>query len=381
MDLSSNWSFPTSVRIGKERLKEIGDCCLNSNISKPLIVTDQNLKDHKITHRLISEISINNLSHSLFHEVDSNPNEKNLADGITKLKSEKFDGIIAFGGGSALDLGKLIAFMANQSLPVWDFEDLTDNWKKANPEKILPIIAIPTTAGTGSEVGRAAVLTDTKNKIKKVIFHPKMLPESVICDPILTLDLPKPITAGTGMDALAHCLEAYCSPGYHPMADGIALVGMKLVKENLLEAYNNGSNVDARTNMLSAALMGATAFQKGLGAMHALSHPVGAIYNTHHGTTNAVVMENVLKFNKEIIQKKLDHLSIYLELEGGFEGFIDFINQLCRDLKIPKSLKEMGVKEDQFHLISQMAIKDPTASGNPRKMTLENTLKLLQNCY
>jgi len=381
MDLSSNWSFPTSVRIGKERLKEIGDCCLNSNISKPLIVTDQNLKDHKITHRLISEISINNLSHSLFHEVDSNPNEKNLADGITKLKSEKFDGIIAFGGGSALDLGKLIAFMANQSLPVWDFEDLTDNWKKANPEKILPIIAIPTTAGTGSEVGRAAVLTDTKNKIKKVIFHPKMLPESVICDPILTLDLPKPITAGTGMDALAHCLEAYCSPGYHPMADGIALVGIKLVKENLLEAYNNGSNVDARTNMLSAALMGATAFQKGLGAMHALSHPVGAIYNTHHGTTNAVVMENVLKFNKEIIQKKLDHLSIYLELEGGFEGFIDFINQLCRDLKIPKSLKEMGVKEDQFHLISQMAIKDPTASGNPRKMTLENTLKLLQNCY
>ena len=381
MDLSSNWSFPTSVRIGKERLKEIGDCCVNSNISKPLIVTDQNLKDHKITHRLISEISINNLSHSLFHEVDSNPNEKNLADGITKLKSEKFDGIIAFGGGSALDLGKLIAFMANQSLPVWDFEDLTDNWKKANPEKILPIIAIPTTAGTGSEVGRAAVLTDIKNKIKKVIFHPKMLPESVICDPTLTLDLPKHITAGTGMDALAHCLEAYCSPGYHPMADGIALVGMKLVKENLLEAYNNGSNVDARTNMLSAALMGATAFQKGLGAMHAISHPVGAIYNTHHGTTNAVVMEKVLKFNKELIQKKIDHLAIYLELEGGFESFIDFINQLCRNLKIPKSLKEMGVKEDQFHLISQMAIKDPTASGNPRKMTLENTLKLLQNCY
>jgi len=381
MNLSSNWSFPTSVRIGNERLKEIGECCQNSNISSPLIVTDQNLKDHNITRRLFSEIAINNLSHSLFHEVDPNPNEKNLADGILKLKSEKIDGIIAFGGGSALDLGKLIAFMANQSLPVWEFEDLTDNWKKANPEKVLPIIAIPTTAGTGSEVGRAAVLTDTKNKIKKVIFHPKMLPESVICDPSLTLDLPKTITAGTGMDALAHCLEAYCSPGYHPMADGIALVGMKLVKENLLEAYTNGTNVEARTNMLSAALMGATAFQKGLGAMHALSHPVGAIYNTHHGTTNAVVMEKVLKFNKEIIQKKIDHLSIYLGLEGGFEGFIDFINQLCGDLNIPKSLKEMGVREDQFHLISQMAIKDPTASGNPKKMTLDNTLNLLQSCY
>ena len=381
MNLSSNWSFPTSVRIGKERLKEIGDCCQISNISKPLIVTDQNLKDHKITHRLISEIGINNLSYSLFHEVDPNPNEKNLTDGITKLKSEKFDGIIAFGGGSALDLGKLIAFMAHQSLPVWEFEDLTDNWKKANPDKILPIIAIPTTAGTGSEVGRAAVLTDTEHKIKKIIFHPKMLPESVICDPTLTLDLPKTITAGTGMDALAHCLEAYCSPGYHPMADGIALVGMKLVKENLLEAYTNGTNVNARTNMLSAALMGATAFQKGLGAMHSLSHPVGAIYNTHHGTTNAAVMEKVLKFNKEIIQKKIDHLAIYLELERGFDGFIDFINQLCRDLNIPQSLKEMGVREDKLHLLSQMAIKDPTASGNPKKMTLDNTLKLLKSCY
>ena len=260
------------------------------------------------------------------------------------------------------------------------YADIPVNPNAANTQDILPIIAIPTTAGTGSEVGRAGVLTDSINKIKKVIFHPEMLPKSVICDPTLSFKLPQKLTAGTGMDAFAHCLEAYCSPGYHPMADGIALIGMKLVKDSLLEAYENGENIEARTNMLSAALMGATAFQKGLGGIHALSHPIGAIYNTHHGTTNAVVMKRVLEFNKDYINIKIQKLSNFLDIENGFNGFTDFVEELCNKLNIPKCLKDIGVEKNQLELIASMAIVDPTASGNPRELTFDNTLNLLKEC-
>ena len=380
MQLYANWNFPTHVKIGLGALAEIGNCCKDLKINQPLIVTDKTLFSSEIVQKLKNKLIKNNLPFSIYSNVDSNPNDINLADGIDFLKSGNFDGIIAFGGGSAIDLGKLIAFMACQKLPVWDFEDLGDNWKKANKNGILPIIAIPTTAGTGSEVGRASVLTDKKNKIKKVIFHPEILPKSVICDPDLTVNLPKFLTAGTGMDAFAHCLEAFCSPGYHPMSDGIALMGMKLVKENLINAYNDGENLIARTNMLSAALMGATAFQKGLGAIHSLSHPIGAIYNTHHGTTNAVVMENVINFNKEMIVEKVDQICNFLCISGGFNGFTNFVNELCNNLGIPKSLSDLGVKEDQLGLISEMAVVDPTASGNPIKLTTRNTLELLKNC-
>ena len=380
MSLKANWNFPTHIKIGSGRLKEIGQCCSDLNIFNPLIVTDKNLGVNEITLNLTDELNSLNLSHSVFSQVDSNPTEKNLIQGLEVLKKGGFDGIIAFGGGSALDLGKLMAFMIAQDLPVWEFEDSSENWKKATTKGILPIIAIPTTAGTGSEVGRAGVLTDSVNKIKKVIFHPEMLPKSVICDPNLCLKLPQKLTAGTGMDAFAHCLEAYCSPGYHPMADGIALIGMKLVKDNLLEAYKNGENIEARTNMLSAALMGATAFQKGLGAIHALSHPIGAIYNTHHGTTNAVVMKKVLNFNKDYIHDKIQKLSIYLDIKNGFNGFTDFVDDLCNDLNIPVCLKDIGVEENQIELIASMAIVDPTASGNPRELTFNNTLNLLKGC-
>ena len=381
MQLYANWNFPTHVKIGSGALAEIGDCCKNLKINQPLIVTDKTLISSEIVQKLKNELIKNNLSFSIYSNVDSNPNDINLADGIDFLKNGNFDGVIAFGGGSAIDLGKLIAFMAQQKLPVWDFEDVGDNWKKANTNGILPIIAIPTTAGTGSEVGRASVLTDKKNKVKKVIFHPEILPKSVICDPDLTVNLPKFLTAGTGMDAFAHCLEAFCSPGYHPMSDGIALMGMKLVKENLINAYNDGENIIARTNMLSAALMGATAFQKGLGAIHSLSHPIGAIYNTHHGTTNAVVMENVINFNKEMIVEKVDQICNFLNISGGFNGFTNFVNELCNNLGIPKRLSDLGVKEDQLGLISEMAVVDPTASGNPIKLTTRNTLELLKNCF
>ena len=381
MQLYANWNFPTHVKIGLGALAEIGNCCKDLKITQPLIVTDKTLFSSEIVQKLKNKLIKNNLPFSIYSNVDSNPNDINLTDGIDFLKSGNFDGIIAFGGGSAIDLGKLIAFMACQKLPVWDFEDLGDNWKKANKNGILPIIAIPTTAGTGSEVGRASVLTDKKNKIKKVIFHPEILPKSVICDPDLTINLPKFLTAGTGMDAFAHCLEAFCSPGYHPMSDGIALMGMKLVKENLINAYNDGENIIARTNMLSAALMGATAFQKGLGAIHSLSHPIGAIYNTHHGTTNAVVMENVINFNKEMIVEKVDQICNFLCISGGFNGFTNFVNELCNNLGIPKRLSDLGVKENQLGLISEMAVVDPTASGNPIKLTTRNTLELLKNCF
>ena len=380
MSLKANWNFPTHIKIGSGRLKEIGQCCSDLNIFNPLIVTDKNLGVNEITLNLTDELNSLNLSHSVFSQVDSNPTEKNLIQGLEVLKKGGFDGIIAFGGGSALDLGKLMAFMIAQDLPVWEFEDSSENWKKATTKGILPIIAIPTTAGTGSEVGRAGVLTDSVNKIKKVIFHPEILPKSVICDPNLCLKLPPKLTAGTGMDAFAHCLEAYCSPGYHPMADGIALIGMKLVKDNLLEAYKNGENIEARTNMLSAALMGATAFQKGLGAIHALSHPIGAIYNTHHGTTNAVLMKKVLNFNRDYIHDKIQKLSIYLDIKNDFNGFTDFVDNLCSDLNIPVCLKDIGVEENQIELIASMAIVDPTASGNPRELTFNNTLNLLKDC-
>ena len=380
MSLKANWNFPTHIKIGLGRLKEIGQCCGDLNIFNPLVVTDKNLNDNEIIINLKNKLNSFNLPHSVFSQVDSNPTEKNLTKGLEVLKKGSFDGVIAIGGGSALDLGKLIAFMTAQDLPVWEFEDLSDNWKRASTEGILPIIAIPTTAGTGSEVGRASVLTDSINKVKKVIFHPEMLPKSVICDPNLSLKLPQKFTAGTGMDAFAHCLEAYCSPGYHPMADGIALIGMKLVKDSLLEAYENGENIEARTNMLSAALMGATAFQKGLGAIHALSHPIGAIYNTHHGTTNAVVMNKVLHFNKDYIYDKIQRLSIYLDIENGFNGFTAFVRDLCNSLNIPDSLKDIGVLENQLELIASMAIVDPTASGNPKELTFNNTLNLLKEC-
>ncbi len=381
MSFNTNWNFPTSIKFGPDKINEIGEACRSIKSKNPLIVTDKNLRNLKITNNLILLLQKLNIQYSIFSEVDPNPNDENLNEGIEIFKKGQHDGIIAFGGGSALDLGKLIAFMANQSLSVWEFEDIGELWKKADENAIYPIIAIPTTAGTGSEVGRASVLTDRKKNIKKVIFHPRILPQQVICDPLLTIEMPKKITAGTGMDALAHCLEAYCSPTYHPMASGIAIEGIKLVKDNLIKAYIEGENVDARANMMSAALMGATSFQKGLGGIHALSHPIGAIFNTHHGTTNAVVMKNVLMFNKKEIISKINLLTKYLEIPNGFDGFIEFIETLCQKLNIPKNLNEIGVDKNQIELIASMAINDPTASGNPIKLNYKNTLDLLRKCF
>lgn len=378
---TANWSYPTTIRFGAGRSAELAGACAELGMSKPLLVTDQGLAAQPITRKALQQLRDAGMKAALFSEVKPNPVEANLTAGISAYRKGGHDGVIAFGGGSGLDMGKLIAFMSGQSRPVWDFEDVDDWWTRADASGIAPIIALPTTAGTGSEVGRAGVLTDTASQTKKVIFHPKMMPSIVICDPALTVDLPPYITAGTGMDALAHCLEAYCAPAYHPLAEGIAVEGMRLVFGNLRRVIIDGTDLEARGHMMSAAAMGATAFQKGLGAIHALSHPVGALYDTHHGMTNAVFMPYVLTFNRQAIESKIERLAAWLDISGGFDGFVDAIRTLRRDIGVPDTLAGLNVDDSQRARIAAMAIVDPTASGNPVPLTLEGASELFEAAY
>lgn len=365
-ELKGNWNFPTTVRFGVGRIAELGGACRELGITKPLIVTDPGLARLPMVQEAIASNQAQGINTGLFSDVKSNPIGRNVDDGLQHYRDGGHDGVIAFGGGSALDSGKAIAFMAGQQKPMWDFEDVGDNWKAAQTDGIAPIIAIPTTAGTGSEVGRASVILNEETATKIVIFHPQMLPAIVIEDPALTVGLPAAITAATGMDALAHCLEAYCAPTFHPMADGIAVEGMRLVKQWLPTAVREGKNLAARANMMVAASMGATAFQKGLGAIHSLSHPVGAHYDTHHGLTNAVVMPYVLAFNREAIEEKLIRLAAWLGLANpSFQAVMDWVLQLRVEIEIPHTLKELGVGDDRLDELSEMAAVDPTAGGNP----------------
>ncbi|NLC21255.1 MAG: iron-containing alcohol dehydrogenase [Halomonadaceae bacterium] len=380
MTLIGNWSYPTTIRFGAGRIQELPDACAQAGIQRPLLVTDRGLAELPITQATLEIMKDAGLGSGLFAEVDPNPNDKNLAAGIEAYRAGGYDGVIAFGGGSGLDLGKLIAFMAGQTRPVWDFEDIGDWWARADAEAIAPIVAVPTTAGTGSEVGRASVLTNSISHVKKIIFHPKILPSVVICDPELTIGMPKSITAGTGLDAFAHCVEAFSSPHYHPMSQGIALEGMRLVKEYLPRAYANGNDIEARAQMMSAAMMGATAFQKGLGAIHALSHPVGSVFNTHHGTTNAVCMPAVLDFNAEMICPRFDMAAAYLGIEGGFEGFTAFVQSLNDQLGIPRTLSELGATPERIDELAEMAIQDPSCGGNPVTLNIDNLKELYRRC-
>jgi len=380
MSVSVNWSYPTSIRFGAGRIAEIAETCLAAGISKPLLVTDRGLAGLPMVQATLDLLEAAGLGRALFSEVDPNPTEVNLQAGLSAYRRGQHDGVIAFGGGSGLDLGKLVAFMSGQNRPVWDFEDIGDWWSRADAGGIAPIIAVPTTAGTGAEVGRAGVLTNSQTHEKKIIFHPKILPRQVICDPELTLSMPRAITAGTGLDAFAHCLEAYCAPNYHPMGHGIAVEGMRLVKENLPKVYIDGADIEARGHMMSAAVMGATAFQKGLGAIHAISHPVGALYNTHHGTTNAVVMPAVVEFNRPAIEDDIRRLANYLDIPNGFDGFMDFLIELNRSMNIPENLTELGVVNPDLDALTAAALADPSAGGNPVRMTMENTRQLLEKC-
>ncbi len=378
MTLTANWSYPTAIRFGEGRIQELAEACNAAGMKRPLLITDRGLAQMEITTRTLALMEDAGLGSALFADVDPNPNEKNVAEGLKFYREGGHDGVVAFGGGSGLDLGKTVAFIAGQTRPLWDFEDIGDWWTRADPDAIAPIVAVPTTAGTGSEVGRAAVISNSVTQEKKIIFHPKMLPSVVLCDPELTVGMPKFITAGTGLDAFAHCVEAYCSPHYHPMSHGMALEGMRLVKDFLPVAYADGSNMEARAQMMSAAMIGATAFQKGLGAIHALSHPIGAIHHTHHGTTNAVCMPAVLQFNRPAISEKIALASHYLEIDGGFDGFCDFVDQLNGSMAIPRTLSGLGIDAPDVDRIVAGALKDPSTGGNPIEMTAENTKDLLQ---
>ncbi|KXU38516.1 alcohol dehydrogenase [Ventosimonas gracilis] len=378
--MTANWSYPTAIKFGVGCIKELAEHCKAIGMQKPLLVTDRGLASMPITQNALDILQSAGLGRALFAEVDPNPNDKNLAAGLAAYKEGGHDGIVAFGGGSGLDLGKTIAFMAGQTRPVWDFEDIGDWWTRANPEAIAPIVAVPTTAGTGSEVGRATVITHSESHTKKVIFHPKILPSVVICDPELTVGMPKVITAGTGMDAFIHCLEAYCTPFYHPMGEGIALEGMRLAYQNLPRAYQDGNDLTARAQMMSAAAMGAVAFQKGLGAVHALSHPVGALYNTHHGMTNAVVLPAVLRFNRPAIEDKINRLAAYLGISGGFDGFYGAMQNLRESVGVPDKLAALGVDNSRISELASMAVVDPTAGGNPVPLTQESAQQLYLEC-
>ena len=373
-----NWNYPTTMWVGNNRIEDLAIACKSLGISKPLLVTDNGLAKSEIVLNAVNLLKDNNFSTEVYSKVVGNPTGTNVDEGVKSYKENNCDGVIAFGGGSGLDVGKAIAFMSAQTLPIWEFEDIGDNWTKANSDQIAPIIAVPTTAGTGSETGRASVILNEETGIKNIIFHPKFLPSIVILDPVLTLSLPANITAATGMDALAHNLEAYCAPGYHPMADGISLEGMRLINKWLLEAVKNGSNLEARMNMLTAASMGSTAFQKGLGAIHSLSHPVNALNNVHHGLSNAIFMPYVLTFNKDVIEKKIIKICDYLELKNSsFDEFIKWVLDLRKKLDIPHKLSEV-IKEKDFNIerLSEMALNDPSTTTNPKKLSIDD-MKIL----
>ena len=377
----TNWNYPTTMWVGQDRIKDLSIACRNLNINKPLLVTDKGLASSDIIQNSLSNLKQNSFEVILYSKVIGNPTGTNVHEGVEIYKKNNCDGVIAFGGGSGIDVGKAIAFMSGQDLPIWDFEDVGDNWKKAKSNSIAPIIAVPTTAGTGSETGRASVILNEDTGIKKIIFHPKFLPSIVILDPLLTKSLPPDITAATGMDALAHNLEAYCAPGYHPMADGIALEGIRIINNWLLAAVEDGSNIEARMNMLTAASMGSTAFQKGLGAIHSLSHPVNALNNIHHGLSNAIFMPYVLTFNKNVIEKKIIKICEYLEFQNKtFDGFLNWTLNLRKRLNIPHKLTDV-IEADKIDIdrLSKMALDDPSTSGNPKKLSLEDMKIMYQH--
>ena len=378
--MKTNWNYPTSVWVGENRVKDLHIACNNLNINNPLFVTDKDLICLQFVKDVLSDLNNYFKELTTFSDFSGNPIGENVDEGVKIYKKNKCDGVIAFGGGSGLDVGKAIAFMSAQTRPIWDFEDIGDYWKRANENNISPIIAIPTTAGTGSETGRASAIINKKTGIKKIIFHPKFLPSIVILDPCLTIDLSPRLTAATGMDALAHNLEAFCAPGFHPMADGISIEGMKLIRKSLLKAFSNGKDLNARADLLAAASMGSTAFQKGLGAIHSLSHPVNAQFNIHHGLSNAIFMPYVLTFNKDTVEQRIISICDYLNIQKNFESFLNWILELRKNLNIPHKLSDV-IDQNKINIdkLSQMALDDPSTASNPKKLSLEDMKTLYKH--
>jgi len=374
-----NWNYPTSIWMGCGRINELADACKNLAMKRPLLVTDKALARLPMIAAAQRTLQQAGIACALFDDVKPNPNGENISHGVDQYRGNGHDGVIAFGGGSALDAGKAIALMVGQTREIWDFEDVGDNWKRVNVAGIAPVVAVPTTAGTGSEVGRASLIVDEAQHAKKIIFHPKMLPALVIADPELCYGLPPALTAATGMDALSHSLEAYCSPGYHPMADGIALEAMAMIKTNLPLACSQPQNANARSHMLVASSMGATAFQKGLGAMHALAHPLGAVYDAHHGLLNAVLMPYVLWRNRDALQDKMRKLARCLDLPGrDFDAVMQFILELRKSIAIEPTLRAIGIGDERVAELAAMAKQDPSDGGNPVELSVDDYAELLQ---
>jgi len=379
-ELQANWNYPTNIHFGSGRIKELPDCCKQLNMKKPLLVTDNGLVKIPFVENILADLDTAGLGRSVFSDVKPNPTGSNIEAGVKQYQQGQHDGIIALGGGSALDAGKAIALMVGQQRPLWDFEDIGDNWSRVNESSMAMTIAIPTTAGTGSEVGRASVIVDESNHSKKIIFHPKMLPQLVIADPVLTQALPPHITAATGLDAFVHSFEAYCAPSYHPMAEGIALESMRLIKQWLPLAVADGNNLTARSHMLVASSMGATAFQKGLGAVHALAHPLGAIYDKHHGLLNAILLPYVILRNKDAIIPRVEHIARCLQLENvSFDSFFNWILNFRKEINIPHSLSDIGLDANDKKRIGHLATLDAAASGNPIKLTEQDYAQIFTN--
>jgi alcohol dehydrogenase len=375
--LRGDWSYPTRVRFGPGRIVELAEACAALGIARPLLVTDPGLAEHALGRRVLEIAGEAGAGCALFADIRPNPTGGDVARGVAALRAGGHDGVIALGGGSGLDAAKAIAFMAGQARPLWDFEDKGDNWRRADVAGILPVVAVPTTAGTGSEVGRAAVITRQDDHTKCIVFHPKMLPGQVIADPELTLGLPRTLTAWTGFDALSHNLEALCAPGFHPLADGIATEGIRLIHRWLRTAALDGSDLAARAHMLAAASMGAIAFQKGLGAMHALAHPIGGLLDAHHGLTIAIVMPYVLARNRPAIAERLARLERTLGLDPG--GFVAWIAGLRVELEIPPTLGAVGMKEELVALLAPRAAADPSAAGNPIALSANDYAELYRH--
>lgn len=380
MTITANWNYPTTVRFGAGRISELAEACRSLGMERPLLVTDPGLAALPMMDEVLNTAKTNGLDIELFSNITANPDEKDIEAGVKVYLQGNHDGIVAFGGGSGLDAAKAVGFMAHQTRPIWDFEDIGDNWARANADVIPPIIAVPTTSGTGSEVGRASIITNSETHVKKIIFHPKIMPSIVIADPELTVGLPKMMTAATGMDALAHCLEAFCTPGFHPMADGIAVEGIRIIHKALPRVVAEPTDIEARGKMLVASAMGATAFQKGLGAIHALSHPFGGIYGAHHGALNGVLMPYVLTANRSVIETQVEYLATVIGVQG-FDGFYDWVMNLRSEIGIPNTLAGLDIPQPDYDRIAAVAIEDPTAGANPIQFSVEQYAELARKAY
>ena len=362
-----DWSFPVPIAYGPGRLKEIAGFCRDAGMSRPLVVTDRGSAALPFLADLMRLLSEGGLHAALYSEISPNPRDDEIAGGRAMFRDGGHDGIIAIGGGSGMDGGKAIALTATNDIDLWAFEFEQTPPDMSAHAPFPPLITIPTTAGTGAETESTAMITDTAKGMKWCIWHAELKPALALLDPEITLGLPPHLTAWTGADALVHAIEAYCVPGFHPLCDGVALEGLRLVARWLPVAVAEPGNLQARGAMLAGSCLAGVAFLKGLGMVHAVSHMVGAEYDTQHGLTNAVLLPSVLRFNAGHIEDKVTPMAQAMGLtETGFDAVHAHICALLDDIGIPKTLADIGVSEDCAARIAAKALQDSAAGTNPR---------------